>query len=139
MPKAPRRCPGDNGNCPHLIRNTRYCPDHSTTPWTGQRSPSSTITSTAEWKRVRPKILQRDGHRCQINTPGICTYVPTTVDHVIATSAGGAPYDPTNLVSACAPCNRHKATAERRAANAKRGPQHRPWTRTTERHPGLLR
>ncbi|MDX6307021.1 MAG: 5-methylcytosine-specific restriction enzyme [Nocardioidaceae bacterium] len=139
MPRAPRQCPGDHGACPIKIANTRYCPEHSKTKWSGQRSPSSTITSTAEWKRVRPKILQRDGHLCQIRTPGICTHDATTVDHVTATSAGGAPYEPSNLQSACTPCNRHKATAERVAARANRGPQPRPWKRDTERHPGLLR
>jgi 5-methylcytosine-specific restriction protein A len=126
MPRAPRRCPGDDGDCPNRITTQRYCPEHSKTKWSGQRSHSSTITSTAEWKRVRPEILQRDRYLCQIRTPGICTRHATTVDHVIATSAGGAPYERSNLQSACAQCNRHKATGERVAARANRRTQPPP-------------
>lgn len=128
MPRAPRRCPGDKGNCPNLIRNTKYCPDH-TTSWTGNRSRSSTVTSTAAWKRLRLEVLERDHHQCQLREPG-CTVDATQVDHIINTAAGGAELDPDNCQSACPTCNARKAQREGTAARL-------AWKRQPERHPGL--
>lgn len=133
MPRAPRRCPGDHGNCPHLIRNTRYCPEH-TTSWAGPRTRSSTITSTSAWKRLRLQVLQRDGYQCQLRYTDVCTGHATQVDHIVNTASGGAELDPTNCAAACQPCNARKAANESAAARARRRAQ-----RTTPLHPGLLR
>uniref|UniRef100_UPI00389B3972 HNH endonuclease n=1 Tax=Mycobacterium sp. HUMS_1102779 TaxID=3383487 RepID=UPI00389B3972 len=71
---------------------------------------SSQITSTSQWKRIRRDILDRDGHRCQIHYPGICTGKATTVDKIQpASRRPDLALDPTNLRGACAPCNDHKA------------------------------
>lgn len=59
---------------------------------------------TQAWRRVRARVLDRDGWACQIKAPG-CTIVATTVDHVTARSDGGAVFDPGNLRAACADCN----------------------------------
>lgn len=59
---------------------------------------------TSRWRAVRLRILDRDGHVCQIRGDG-CTHVARTVDHVVAVSDGGDPYDPRNLRAACAHCN----------------------------------
>ena len=56
------------------------------------------------WRRVRAKVLERDGYRCQIGYPG-CTVLATQVDHVRPLSAGGAKYDPANLRASCRRCN----------------------------------
>ena len=51
MPRAPRRCPGDNYQCPNLIRGSaKYCPAHSKS-WTGPRTASSKVTRTTAWRR----------------------------------------------------------------------------------------
>lgn len=121
MPRAPRRCPGDNGNCPNLIRNTRYCPDH-TVAWAGERTASSRITSERRWKEeVRPQVLQAAGYQCQIQYPGICTGYATTVDkREPAARRPDLAYEPTNWQAACDACNEHKART------VDRGPSNRP-------------
>lgn len=57
------------------------------------------------WKtKIRPAILDRDGHACQIRGPK-CTTRATVVDHVLPLSLGGDPFDPVNLRAACVACN----------------------------------
>jgi 5-methylcytosine-specific restriction endonuclease McrA len=114
MPRAPRRCPGDNGNCTNLIRNTKYCEQH-TVPWSGKRTTSSTLTSTAAWKQLRLRVLKRDHYQCQVREPG-CTGRATQVDHIINTAADGAELDPDNCAAICPPCNARKAQRESIAA-----------------------
>lgn len=62
------------------------------------------------WRAVRPVVLQRDGHRCQLQLPG-CTGRATHVDHIIPWSEGGAWFDPTNLRAACEHCNTRRGAA----------------------------
>lgn len=121
MPRAPRRCPGDNYECPNLIAGSvKYCPDHIT-GWgrRNQRTTSSAITNTAAWKRLRRKVLERDNHECQAREPG-CTRQATQVDHIINTAAGGAPLDPNNAQAICPTCNARKAQRESAAAQRRR-------------------
>lgn len=56
------------------------------------------------WDALRPVILQRDGHQCQIRGPK-CKGVATQVDHIVPLSEGGARLDPDNLRAACGTCN----------------------------------
>ena len=56
------------------------------------------------WQTVRKRILERDGHTCQIRTPK-CTIHATHVDHIIPVTQGGPWWDPDNLRASCAPCN----------------------------------
>ncbi|WP_457095183.1 HNH endonuclease [Mycobacteroides abscessus] len=118
MPKAPRRCPGDGGNCTNLIRFTKYCPEH-TKAWAGTRTKSGEVTGTADWKRMRERVLKRDRYQCQIRGPH-CTGHATQVDHIVNTAAGGVELDPANLQSACPPCNARKAQQEAGSARVRR-------------------
>jgi 5-methylcytosine-specific restriction endonuclease McrA len=61
----------------------------------------------SEWRRLSARILERDGHRCQLRLPG-CTTLATTVDHTTPLSRGGARLDTRNLVAACRVCNSRK-------------------------------
>jgi hypothetical protein len=71
--------------------------------------------STWHWRmKVRPVVLQRDRYTCHWNYPGICRGRANTVDHVIALAEGGAPYDLSNLVAACGPCNSSRSPGGRR-------------------------
>lgn len=88
-------------------------------------------TSTAEWKRTRRRILQRDGHRCQLRYPGRCIGTATECDHI---TPGAGDHD-TNLQAACTPCHRHKSAHEGVTARQAK-PQRR---RTPEPHPGLTK
>lgn len=122
MPRAPRRCPGDNGQCDELITGRAYCEKH-TVPWAGQRTNSSRITSKHVWKtQIVPYILKRDGHRCQIGYLDRCLGRATTVDKIIpAARRPDLALDESNLRAACEPCNTHKArTEDRRPARTRR-------------------
>ena len=56
---------------------------------------------------LRYSILLRDGFRCQY-----CGDTPDKkklrVDHIVSVEDGGARTDPTNLITACDPCNAGK-------------------------------
>jgi 5-methylcytosine-specific restriction protein A len=57
------------------------------------------------WRKVvRPKILARDGYRCQIGGPRF-TVKATEVDHIVQVADGGDWYDEDNLRAACRACN----------------------------------
>jgi hypothetical protein len=60
-------------------------------------------------KRLRYEILRRDNHACRYcgaTAPGVKLHV----DHVIPQALGGKD-EPTNLVTACAPCNAGKTSS----------------------------
>lgn len=59
-------------------------------------------------RRLRFEILKRDGHTCRY-CGAQAPDVPLTVDHVIPVALGGG-NDPTNLVTACQPCNAGKGS-----------------------------
>lgn len=86
--------------------------------------PGGSGGTTHRWRKLRPLVLARDGHTCQINGAR-CTGTATTVDHITALADGGAMYDPANLRAACLTCNASRAGGTRYA--------HRPATTTVER------
>lgn len=59
-------------------------------------------------RRVRFEILRRDRHTCRY-CGAQAPDVALTVDHVVPTTLGGSD-DPSNLVTACQPCNSGKAS-----------------------------
>lgn len=64
-------------------------------------NPDADPRRTGKWQALRLLILARDGGVCVW-----CASAPATcVDHVQPLAAGGAPYDPANLVAACLRCN----------------------------------
>ena len=67
------------------------------TGWAGRR------VNTRAWRRVRARVLYRDGYRCRM-VEG-CDAHADTVDHVTPLALGGAMYDPANLRAACAAHN----------------------------------
>jgi len=58
---------------------------------------------SAKYKAIRIKVLSRDNYVCFY-----CGNDATQVDHVIAISKMGDPYDMDNMVAACARCNNAK-------------------------------
>ncbi|MCK5921100.1 MAG: HNH endonuclease [Methylococcales bacterium] len=70
-------------------------------------------TDSAQWKRVRKKVLRRDNYLCQV-----CRReVATQVDHVTPAFRLGSAreeLDPGNLQAICAPCHKIKSMRERR-------------------------
>lgn len=61
-------------------------------------------------QRLRYEILRRDGHRCRY-CGASAQDSQLTVDHVRPVALGGTD-DPTNLVTACQPCNSGKSSTE---------------------------
>jgi hypothetical protein len=59
-------------------------------------------------RRLRFEVLKRDNYTCRY-CGAKAPDVALEVDHVIPTTLGGAD-DPTNLVTACEPCNSGKAS-----------------------------
>lgn len=65
------------------------------------------LYTSKAWRDLRARILERDGHQCQVRLP-VCTGWATQVDHLV-------PYavDPdlalvaSNLRACCPECNRH--------------------------------
>lgn len=59
--------------------------------------------STRAWRRIRALVLARDGHRCRLQLPDVCTGRATHAHHTVGKAVTGD--DPTFLVAACAACN----------------------------------
>ena len=59
-------------------------------------------------KRLRFEVLRRDNHACRY-CGATAPEVKLTVDHVIPVALGGTS-DPSNLVTACEPCNAGKSS-----------------------------
>jgi shikimate kinase len=85
----------------------RYEPSHEAThagdPTTTPPAPTGwTGGSTYAWRKTRARILERDGHACQLKLPEVCTWTADQVHHVLGRGVSEADED---LVSACQPCN----------------------------------
>lgn len=61
--------------------------------------------STREWRAIRERVLDRDGHACQLQIPEKCIGTATHVHHTQDRDVVGD--DERFLVAACAPCNIH--------------------------------
>lgn len=88
------------------------------------------------WKKIRERIIKRDGGICQHRTEDgpICGQPARNVDHIVPVHLGGSD-DDANLQLLCDPHERRKTSSEAgKAAQAKRIPRKRP----AEQHPGLL-
>ena len=93
--RLPKICIKDG--CPEVATRSGYCPSHPPA-----RSPSSRATSAPGWKGLRQRVLDRDGWICHY-----CRGGASTVDHVVPAAQGGT-NELSNLVAACAACNRKK-------------------------------
>lgn len=77
--------------------------------------------STRAWRRIRARVLARDGWQCQLQLDG-CEQTATHVHHTLGRSVTGD--DPAHLVAACRNCNLKIGDPTRHP-----DPPHRPMTR----------
>lgn len=117
MPRAPKQCatPG----CDTRVVGRSYCPSHQPVGW---KSGGWSRTSTAEHRRWRDAVLERDRGVCQIRGRR-CVGVATEADHVIPVADGGPEFELANGQAACGPCHREKTGrhATTKAAKRRRG------------------
>jgi 5-methylcytosine-specific restriction protein A len=88
------------------------------------------------WKRLRERVLRRDGHECQMRfTDGKrCGEYANQVDHIVR----GNNHELANLQALCDYCHKHKTGQEGGAASAASRVNAAGRFRRTERHPGLV-
>ena len=67
---------------------------------------SSNPRWSARYVRLRPLVLERDGHRCQLEYPG-CKGHATQVDHITPRRFGGTD-TMGNLRASCERCNKRR-------------------------------
>ena len=65
------------------------------------------------WRRLRERILQRDGYCCQACAREGRVQIAHEVDHIVNIAAGGTD-DPSNLEAICTDCHRKKTQQEAR-------------------------
>lgn len=77
--------------------------------------------STRASRRIRLLVLRRDGWRCMVRLPGVCTARATEAHHLDGWQPGGD--NPARMVASCRPCNQRIGDPRRH------DPQPRPRTR----------
>lgn len=126
MPRARKICShaGNGRTCSQLAEErSNRCAEHKR-PHGWSNAKTNSPYDNPEWRRLQPKILQRDEHRCRLRFSDICEGKATQVDHLGGVAAGGSFLDPSNLVACCGPCHRRKTAmidapeGKRRAAQA---------------------
>jgi len=72
------------------------------------------VYNTARWKKLRLQVLQEEGYRCHW-----CGGKATQADHLVELDRGGDPYERTNLVASCRPCNAKRGSHYQAKKNQK--------------------
>jgi len=108
-------CPGHgDGECRQLTDRGPRC--QACAPEERRRyaaaNPSRSIYNTYLWRRIRARVLREWRRLYGPWCPGWGTASHVshdlTVDHIVAVSDGGAPYDRANLTVLCRGCNTRK-------------------------------
>ena len=88
------------------------------------------------WYRIRRRILNRDGWRCQwpLDAGGICGEPANEVDHKTGAASGVDDHSEVNLWALCSWHHARKTGREASAVAHARPPRRRP----AQAHPGLL-
>lgn len=101
--RAPAVC--STPGCPEMAP----CPTHRVKAWADS---TRAARLPKDWKKVRARVLRRDGRRCYYHGPD-CIGVADQVDHVVPNDN----HDPANLAAICGPC--HKAKSAQEAVRAR--------------------
>jgi 5-methylcytosine-specific restriction endonuclease McrA len=90
------------------------------TGWGGVKGWGTRGGSTRGWRRVRSKVLERDGYRCRLQLPG-CTVIARHVHHTTTWVGRPEDVDPGTLQASCASCNLKRG-------DRPQDPEPRPWS-----------
>lgn len=116
MPRAKKRC---SLKCREPVFRYGKCKAHQPEkiPWVKtEESPDRSFLKTAEWGRIRRRVLYRDNQErggCQGRYVEDCTGVATTVDH--KTPVWYSRYDEVDendLQGLCQPCHNFKSSRD---------------------------
>lgn len=99
------RTPCLDKDCVEYATKRGRCDEHQPKPWKGSNTAG---LRTAEYKRVRTRVLARDSHLCVS-----CGAKATCVDHIKPRAKGGTDA-PDNLRSLCEDCHQIKTISDRR-------------------------
>jgi 5-methylcytosine-specific restriction protein A len=97
--------------CPRFpCANRKPCPVHGSGKWDKDRPNAGQRGYGHSWRKIRERILERDGHTCRL-----CGQPANQVDHVVPKHKGGTD-DESNLVSLCTFHHAKKTGREGQAA-----------------------
>ena len=73
---------------------------------------------SVQWRKLRPRIYERDGGRCQVRVAcdGAAVLTDYDVDHIVPWQEGGSWFDEANLRTACWQCNRSRGAQRMKLA-----------------------
>lgn len=112
MPKMPPR-PCTQARCNNMATKSGRCDDHQHEAWSSNKGKSAESRGYGyQWKKLREKVLIRDGYLCQKCLASDIITLATDVDHIVNKKRGGSD-QMSNLESLCNPCHKEKTKKER--------------------------
>lgn len=128
MPRARKICShaGNGRTCSQLAEErSNRCAEHKR-PHGWSNAKTNSPYDNPEWRRLQPKILQRDEHRCRLRFSDICEGKATQVDHLGGVAAGGSflrPIQPGGVLRAVSQAqDRHDRCTRRQAPGCASSP-----------------
>ena len=102
--------------CPNLVTSRAmqgYCDKHSEQRfnWNSNKTERTGTATGRPWRRIRDKVLRRDGYLCVTCHKKGLIVEAAEVDHIIPKSQGGTE-SLDNLESICSPCHKRKTFLE---------------------------
>jgi 5-methylcytosine-specific restriction protein A len=99
------------------------------------RGSTRRTTLGKEYFRNRAHVMKRDGHQCQIRTPGLCIGAANQCDHI----GDRLDHSPENMRAACEPCHQARSSGQGGAAAGQaRRARAAARSRQPEPHPGVI-
>ena len=94
-----------------------YCEQHAKLrSWGSYQKQRGTPTQRgygSEWRKLRAKIMERDGYLCQVCRANGRLTEAREVDHIVNKASNDGNDDPSNLQAICVKCHREKTARER--------------------------
>jgi 5-methylcytosine-specific restriction protein A len=116
MPKLPPK-PCTQPRCTQYATKDGRCDDHQREAWVHNGKTASERGYGAKWRKIRNRILKRDGYLCQeCKRQGILAN-GNIVDHIINKAQSGSD-DDSNLECICNKCHTIKTKHESRQGRA---------------------